>query len=136
MTNEENEYRMPALYDLEDLINQCWTVKEDLSLIRKNVDHLLKEGVLEDSLMGLEILIDLRFEKMFSVFEDIVHSQKLVKRDNELEYVEEGALENAIKEGLKEFRDGCKRTYPADSAISSWENELEKITYRHGDINK
>jgi hypothetical protein len=82
--NENDDCCLKSIYDLEDQIMRCWATKEDISLIRKNTEHLLKEGVLEESLLGLEIMVDLRFEQLFKVFEEIVHTQTLVKRSTEI----------------------------------------------------
>lgn len=149
MTNkEENECCTPSIYDLEDQINRCWTTKEDVSLIRKNVDHLLKEGVLEESLLGLEILIDLRFEKMMNVFEDIVHTQVLVKREameiannrteedlkemvEKMGKYEEDSVEIYFDSKMKKPR---KVVVELPSVVEDAKKEidLESITYRHG----
>lgn len=134
MSNEENECCKPNFYDLEDQINQCWTVKEDLSLIRKNVDHLLKESVLEDSLLGLEILIDLRFKKLFDVFEDIVHTQVLVKRGNEWKDVDEEITNDVESELLYDpkaieeyFESKIKKPIKIDSSFI--DDAKEKIVF-------
>lgn len=77
MTTENESLK---IYDLEDKIMQCWTIKEDIALIRKNADDLLKEGFLEESLLGIEIMADLRFKDAMSVLSDIVSTCHLVSR--------------------------------------------------------
>lgn len=57
-------------YDLEQAIMQCWLVCEDIEALRQHRDTTtMTEDQLDNYLLGLHTIYQVKFEKLFSVFE-------------------------------------------------------------------
>ena len=71
---------MSDRFDLEQQIMACWNVTSDI--------HTLCEGVLESDmttdqianiLLGMKQLYELKFDKMFRTFEELIQDRSIVK---------------------------------------------------------
>lgn len=68
-------------FDLEQDMMECWKVIQDLEIILndlKNDGRMEKKDVI-DVLSGMKILYDLKFDKMFTDFEEHLKEVKLRK---------------------------------------------------------
>ncbi len=63
-------------FDLEQQILDCWNVVGELALVNENVleDKISKYDT-SNILLGIEKLYDLKFQKLFSTFEDLIKNQ-------------------------------------------------------------
>lgn len=62
------------IFDLEQSIMQCWNVTDDIKLITSQfLDRSppLTEDEMANILIGIETMYQLKFEKLWSEFEDI-----------------------------------------------------------------
>jgi len=74
-SNTKNKNR----FDLEQEIMDCWGVVDDIDTIY-HAEHLYKDiDKMEEALIGLKILYQLKFEKLFNTFEDCVRQRILDK---------------------------------------------------------
>ena len=70
-------------FDLEQQIMNCWHVVDDLKLVREAVsDDRLSKDELENVLLGLVQLYDLKFEQTFDTFETFTWEHYHGKQDN------------------------------------------------------
>ena len=58
-------------FDLEQAIMACWTTKDDIKLFAEK-SYDLSEDELLNGLIGLEHIHNLRCEKVFDIFEELV----------------------------------------------------------------
>ena len=69
---------MPDRFDLEQHIMKCWNVTEDIDLLYRNVmDSDLTTDDIANALLGMKTLYEMKFNEMFSDFENLVHEGKL-----------------------------------------------------------
>jgi len=65
-------------FDLESAIMEAWSSCEDIDLIYHNTDKLNLNAKdcdeLQNQLLGLKYITELRFNKLWDVFEYMVHS--------------------------------------------------------------
>ena len=68
-------------FDLEQAIMVAWNTCEDIDLIYHNTDNLDLNAKdcdnLQNQLLGLKYITELRFEKMWHIFEELIRHQKL-----------------------------------------------------------
>lgn len=68
-------------FDLEQAIMVAWNTCEDIDLIYHNTDNLDLNAKdcdnLQNQLLGLKHITELRFEKMWHIFEELIRHQKL-----------------------------------------------------------
>jgi len=68
-------------FDLEQAIMVAWGTCEDIDLIYHNTDNLSLNAkdadILQNQLLGLKYITELRFEKMWHIFENLIAHQKL-----------------------------------------------------------
>ena len=73
-------------FDLEQAIMVAWSTCEDIDLIYHNTDNLEMKAEHSDSLqnqlLGLRSITELRFEKLWHIFEELVGANKLDRDDN------------------------------------------------------
>ena len=60
-----------VLFDLEQQILKCWNVVEDIKSIRTYEKFYTNEDKLGNVLCGLEELYEVKFEVLFSLFEQM-----------------------------------------------------------------
>jgi hypothetical protein len=68
---------MKNRFDLENDIMDAWQTVSDIDLIYHNTDNLKLSPAdcdnLQNQLLGLKHITDLRFKKLINTFEDYVH---------------------------------------------------------------
>jgi hypothetical protein len=73
-------------FDLEAAIMEAWTTCEDIDLVYHNTDNLELNAKdcdnLQNQLLGLRYIADLRFNKLWSIFENMVESGKLDPKED------------------------------------------------------
>jgi hypothetical protein len=68
---------MKNRFDLEQEIMECWGVVDDINTIYQ-AEHLYENtDEMQNALLGLKTLYKLKFEKLFSTFEDCVSTRQL-----------------------------------------------------------
>jgi len=68
---------MKNRFDLEQEIMNCWSIVEDIDTVY-HAEHLYENtDEMQNALLGLKTLYELKFEKMWSTFEDCVKQQSL-----------------------------------------------------------
>lgn len=60
-------------FDLEQKIMQCWNIIDDIKFLQANKEKADFDKVLD----GIVLLYSLKFDDMFSCFEDLVSERKL-----------------------------------------------------------
>ena len=71
---------MADRFDLEQNIMRCWNVTEDIDLLYENVMDRSPEMTTDDianALLGMKQLYEMKFEKLWANFEQLVHDKKL-----------------------------------------------------------
>lgn len=72
---------MKNRFDLEQDIMSAWNTVEDIDLIYHNTDKLKLSAKdcdnLQNQLLGLKHIAELRFQRLFNTFEDCVHKGEL-----------------------------------------------------------
>jgi hypothetical protein len=68
-------------FDLEAAIMEAWSTTEDIDLIYHNTDNLdltPKDcDMIQNQLLGLKYIADLRFQKLWDTFESVLSSGEL-----------------------------------------------------------
>jgi len=78
MVNQED--KMSCVYDrfdLEQEIMRCWNILEDLKILQENI---LNGGTVDENAninLGIMSLYEKKFEKLFEIFELLVHFKKI-----------------------------------------------------------
>ena len=67
---------MTDRFDLEQDIMNCWNVVEDIKTIYDRIDYTDQDQVM-NSLLGLQTLYQMKFEKMWETFEQLIVDKKL-----------------------------------------------------------
>lgn len=62
-------------FDLEQNIMECWNVTSDIDILIENYDSMSEDSIL-NILIGMKEMYQLRFDKMFRSFEDLLQEQK------------------------------------------------------------
>ena len=73
-------------FEFEQQIMSCWNVTSDLDdLIEGTLDSDLSQDQIANALLGMKELYEIRFQKLFRQFEQLVreHAKTLDKRDFE-----------------------------------------------------
>ena len=66
---------MTDRFDLEQDIMNCWNVVEDIKTIYDRLDYTDQDQVM-NSLLGLQTLYQMKFEKMWETFEQLIIDRK------------------------------------------------------------
>jgi hypothetical protein len=73
-------------FDLEQAIMNAWGTSEDLDLVYHNTDNLRLNSkdcdMLQNQMLGLKYLFELRMEKVWSIFVELIEQEQF-KADNE-----------------------------------------------------
>lgn len=67
-------------FDLEQNILKCWNVTDDIDLLYENVMDRAPEMTTDEianALLGLQSLYNMRFEKLWTNFEQLIKDKKL-----------------------------------------------------------
>ena len=66
---------MSDRFDVEQGILTCWNVTSDIDLLfKKVVDGDMTKDEIANFLLGLKVIYDAKFDKLFSDFEDSIKS--------------------------------------------------------------
>ena len=71
---------MSDRFDLEQQIMKCWNVTEEIDLLYENVmenENLTKDDI-ANFLLGINTIYELKFDKLFTMFEELVKEGKIV----------------------------------------------------------
>lgn len=65
-------------FDLEQNIMRCWNVTEDIDLLFENVmESDMTTDDIANALLGMKQLYDMKFEKLWANFEQLIKDKKL-----------------------------------------------------------
>lgn len=64
-------------FDLEQNIMECWNVTSDIDLLIEQYDSLSEDSIL-NILIGMKEMYQLRFDKMFRSFEELLQEHKKI----------------------------------------------------------
>lgn len=67
---------MTDRFDLEQDIMNCWNIVEDMKTIYDRLDYTDQDQVM-NSLLGLQTLYQMKFEKLWATFEQVVIDRKI-----------------------------------------------------------
>lgn len=69
-------------FDLEQQILNCWNVTDDLDVVMENVleNENFSRDDIHNVLLGIRGLYQLKFEKCFETFEELVRTRQLDSR--------------------------------------------------------
>lgn len=65
-------------FEMEQQLLDCWNVTKDLNTVYEELtDHGLKHDNLQNVLMGMQELYNLKFEKLWRTFEEGIRNGKI-----------------------------------------------------------
>ena len=83
-----SEARM-KIFDLEQEIMKAWHVVDDIDLLHENVIETdMSRDEIANALLGLESIYNMRFEKVFNMFEDLCKEYHAMRKQNENDYTQ------------------------------------------------
>ena len=66
-------------FDLEQNIMKCWNVIEDIDLLYENVmENDMSQDDIANALLGLRVMYEMKFQKLWDNFETLIKDKKLV----------------------------------------------------------
>jgi hypothetical protein len=69
---------MADRFDLEQGIMQCWSITEDIELLRWRHDAgIIDADQVDNFLLGLKTIYDIKFEKLFETYSQLIKEQKI-----------------------------------------------------------
>jgi hypothetical protein len=72
-------------FDLEQAIMNAWATSEDLDLVYHNTDNLILNpkdcDTLQNQMLGLKYIFELRMEKVWSIFEEMIKTEQFKEPD-------------------------------------------------------
>ncbi len=71
---------MSSLQDFEQEFLRCWEITEDLDLLAEENEH---DDDLSSRLLGIKQVYDMRFNKAWSTYEDIIIEHYKAKREKD-----------------------------------------------------
>ena len=77
--NDGRIKEMTKLYDLEEMIMDCWSVCNDLRTVLQQVgdgDRDPTPDELMNAIMGMQQIYHWKFEQLFKKYEDILEAQR------------------------------------------------------------
>jgi len=77
------------IFDLEQEIMNAWHVVDDLQLLGENVMETdMSTDDIVNALIGLETIYNMRFQKVFNMFEDLCKEYHAMRKENENDYTQ------------------------------------------------
>ena len=70
---------MSKMYDLEEMIMDCWSVCNDLGVVFKQIGDGNRDPTPDEmmnTLMGMQQLYHWKFEQLFNKYEDVLETQR------------------------------------------------------------
>ena len=72
------------IFDLEQEIMKAWHVIDDIQLLNENViETNVSRDEIANALVGLESIYNMRFIKLFDVFEDLCKEYHAMRKQND-----------------------------------------------------
>ena len=69
---------MTNRFDFEQQITNCWSVCEDIDALYKQFGlREMSQDEIQNCLLGLKTLYQMKFEQLFAMFEDMIKEGKL-----------------------------------------------------------
>lgn len=70
---------MTTRFDLEQKILGCWNVTDDIADLNERIQNgpEMSTDDIANYLLGLQTIYHVKFEKMFSMFEDLISQKQL-----------------------------------------------------------
>ncbi len=68
-------------FDFEQQLLDCWNITKDIKTVYEGIcdsSPPMNEDQIVNALMGLETLYELKFNKLWSMFEDGVHQRSII----------------------------------------------------------
>ena len=70
---------MTDRFDLEQDIMRCWGITDDIDMLYRNVmEKDMSSDDLANCLLGLKVLYNMKFETLFSDFEQLIKDRKIL----------------------------------------------------------
>ena len=77
------------IFDLEQEIMNAWHVVDDIDLLHENVIETdMSTDDIANALIGLAKIYNMRFEKVFNMFEDLSKEYHTMRKENENDYTQ------------------------------------------------
>ena len=77
------------IFDLEQEIMNAWHVVDDIQLLNENVMETdMSTDDIANALIGLAKIYNMRFEKVFNMFEDLSKEYHTMRKENENDYTQ------------------------------------------------
>ena len=64
-------------FTLEGKIMNCWQVVDDLKLVYRNEQLYKDEDEMQNALLGMFTLYQLKFEELFATYEKLIEEEKI-----------------------------------------------------------
>ena len=64
-------------FDLEQEIMECWSITTDIENLRIALDSSMTEDQLDNYLLGLTAIYEVKFSKLFDTFGDLIKTQQI-----------------------------------------------------------
>lgn len=66
-------------FELEQAIMSCWNTSDDIKILSESVieDHAIEQDKIANTLIGIESLHNIRMERLFSIFEEMIRCNKI-----------------------------------------------------------
>ena len=65
-------------FDLEQAIQGCWTIVDDLKIVNEFVlERDMTKDEISNTIVGLEFLYKMKFEKMWEIFDELVKEKQI-----------------------------------------------------------
>lgn len=67
-------------FDLEQDIMKCWSITDDIQALCERVveDEVLDRDRIANYLLGLQEIYNIKFDKLFAGFENLMHQGKIL----------------------------------------------------------
>ena len=73
-----------TIFELEQEIMKAWHVIDDIQLLNENVmESNMSRDEIANALVGLESIYNMRFQKVFNMFEDLCKEYHTMRKQNE-----------------------------------------------------
>ena len=78
-----------TIFEIEQEIMKAWHVIDDIQLLNENVMETdMSRDEIANALVGLESIYNMRFIKLFDVFEDLCKEYHAMRKQNENDYTQ------------------------------------------------
>lgn len=73
-----------TIFEIEQEIMKAWHVIDDIQLLNENVmETNMSRDEIANALVGLESIYNMRFQKVFNIFEDLCKEYHAIRKENE-----------------------------------------------------